>query len=288
MQTSLLRVFLILLSITVLSWLAVDTFYTILSPGRSVDGYRVPTTTVEQPSRVSPAESVSAYEIVSSRNLFGTVEQKDDLEVTIDVDTLEPTKLNLALLGTVSGDKDDLGYAVIEEKGKKNQALYREGDSIAGARLVKVMRTRVILNVNDKNEVLAMEEPQKGAPGSSTASAARKPPAPPPVEQTISLERSTIDDALQDAGRIMTDVRVRPFFSGGAVDGFMVSSIVPGSIFQQMGLQNGDVIREVDGQALRNPNDLLELYQNLGARSEMTVNIRRRGRDELLQYRITD
>ncbi|MCK4468743.1 MAG: hypothetical protein KAU60_10365, partial [Desulfobacterales bacterium] len=75
----------------------------------------------------------------------------------INVDELESTKLGLTLLGTVSGT-GGFDFAVIEEKNKKKQGLFREGDAIASATIIKIMRGMVVLRVDERDEILKMEE----------------------------------------------------------------------------------------------------------------------------------
>ena len=290
MRSSLIRTALILVAITVVSWLAVDTIYTALTPPPTAVKQSLYQAVESVPSRKADS-SRPDHGVILRRNLFGSVQKEADApEVTIDVDALEHTKLNLVLLGTVAGS-NGFDYAVIEERGRRDQALYREGDTVSGARLVKIMRTRVVLRVEDRDEVLSMAEADRDR--TATAPAARLPapagqPTGDPSEQVITLDRGNIDAAVQDMGRLMTDARIRPFFSGGQVDGLMISNIVPGSVFQQLGLRNGDVVQGVDGRPLRSPNDLMAVYQSLESGSEVSVNIKRRGRDELLQYRFED
>lgn len=284
------RAVMILATITVASWLAVDTFYKAVTPLPAVvvEDDRYLASAPETPAE-HPAKSSADYGIILERNLFGSAEKEKEerAEVEIDIDALEHTQLDLVLLGTVAGD-NGYDYAVIEERGKSGQTLFREGDVVSGALLVKIMRTKVVLRVDDKEEVLSMEDERRKSPSSTASAAGERPSVVSDLEQVITLQRSKVDAAVQDMGRLMTDARIRPFFSGGKVDGIMISNIVPGSIFQQLGLRNGDVIRGIDGRPLQSPNDLMEVYKSLESGTELAVDIKRRGRDQLLQYQFID
>jgi len=83
---------------------------------------------------------------------------------------------------------------------------------------------------------------------------------------------------------MLTQVRIRPYFSEGKPDGFLVSRIKQGSIFQKMGLKNGDVIQGVNDSPIGSADDMLGLYKELQSGSEITLNIKRRGKQETLKY----
>ncbi len=264
----------ILLSITILTYLSVDIFYKVIDARLAeVTPRRV---IVEKAAvrNISGKSALTSYSIISKRNLFGSTDRAGK-EAQIDVDELEPTKLELALLGTVAGNRG-LDFAVIEETDKKKQGLFRIGDTVAGATVVKIMRRMVILRVGDGDEVLKMKEDETGKKDNG-----RKVGGP---ENTLTVKRADIDNAFKNMSKTLAGVRVRPHFSSGKPDGFMVNRIKKGSIFQDIGLKNGDIIQEVNGRPLRSADEMLGLYKELQTGSEMTVNIKRRGRQESMKY----
>jgi len=274
------RALIILAAITVISYLAVNIFYK--AAVAQFSAVKTHERAVEKDAvvRVLKKEPLEGFAAIASRNLFGSAEKGESKEETpINVDELEPTKLKLVLLGTVSGS-DEYDYAVIREGGSRTQGLFQVGDSVSDATVKKIMRTRVVLRVGEKDEILAMEEQKKESAPERPTAAARASGTP----QTITVDKNVVDEALSDVSKIMSQVRVRPYFSGGKPDGFMVSRIAPGSLFQQMGLQNGDVIQGVNGEPLGSPKDVLEMYGQLESGSEISINIKRRGRQETLQY----
>ncbi|MBI5896826.1 MAG: hypothetical protein HZB24_12765 [Desulfobacterales bacterium] len=153
-------------------------------------------------SRQSAAvsKSVDQYHPVMERDLFkigkSTAPAKGP---EVDPDTLAKTQLTLKLWGTVSGDTEQV-YAVIEDLQKREQNLYRVGDTIQNATVKIVMREKVVLNVEGRDEVLAMEEMSEGDSSGPMASAkgrsSRTPqPMPQPPsggeggQQNITLQR---------------------------------------------------------------------------------------------------
>jgi general secretion pathway protein C len=270
------RPFFILVSITIVSFLAVDIFYkTVDSNLARVQKEKILTEEVAL-RKVAGKPSLSSYNVISERNLFGT-KGEEVKERDIDLENLEETDLNLTLLGTVVRG-GELDYAVIEEKDKRKQGLFRVGDEVAGAKISRIMRSKVVLSVNGRDEILIMEEPGAKSTGRELAAAT------PATKSSINVTKEEIDGALEDMSKILTEARVRPYFSEGEADGFMISRIKNGSIFQKMGIRNGDIIQGVNSEPIKSPEDMLELYKGLKSGAQITLNIKRRGKEETLEY----
>ena len=265
----------ILLVITILSYLSVDIFYRVTCA--NLVRIRAGGIPVEKtiPRKITKKPPLNFYSSISERNIFGTT-GKAILKEQIDIDELEPTKLNLTLLGTVAGDRD-FDYAVIEETDKKKQGLFRTGDTVASATVVKIMRGMVVLRVGGRDEILIMEEkPDKDTGITKQAVSGSR--------SSITVRKTEIDEALKDISKILTQARIRPYFSAGKPDGFIISRIKKGSIFQKMGMQNGDVIQSVNDQPIKSPDEMMELYNGLKSGSAISLNIKRRGQKQDLEY----
>jgi general secretion pathway protein C len=269
------RPFFILIAITIVSFLAVDIFYkTVEASLARVQKGKVPTEEVAL-QKVTGKPALSSYNVISKRNLFGT-QDKEVKEREIDFEALEETELNLALLGTIVRG-GTLDYAVIEEKDKRKQGLFMVGDEVAGAKISRVMRGKVVLSVEGRDEILLMEEDGSKSKGEER-------PVASVTKSSIQVKKDEIDSALTDMSKILTEARIRPYFSEGEADGFMISRIKQGSLFQKMGMRNGDIIKGVNDEAIKSPDDMLELYKGLKSGSQITLNIKRRGKEETLEY----
>jgi len=274
-MTARYRIIFILVAITIVSYLSVNIFYKVIHAKVSKIKVNDIRETAQTQHTIVGKPPLSSYRAISQRNLFRTVE-KAGSEIQINVEELEKTKLNLNLLGTVFGEgKND--FAVIEEKDKKKQGLFRVGDTVASAEVIKILRGTVVLRVNGKDEVLTMKKDEPGEGQVSSVSAQRS-------GGSITVDKTVVDDAFKNMNQLLTQVRIRPYFSSGKPDGFMVSNIKKESIFQKMGLRSGDVIRGVNDRPITSADDMLELYRGLQSGSEINLNIKRRGREETLTY----
>ena len=150
------------------------------------------------------------------------------------------------------------------------------------------MRAKVVLSVNDQDEILAMEEINQSSSSSRYAFGASRQSSSiygsvpiPRRTQRVSLRRSMIDDSMQDVSKLMTEINIQP-----SEEGLSLSNIKPNSIFRRMGLRNGDVLKTVDGQEIRSVDDALKLYENLRSSDKVSLILQRRGSDRTIDYNI--
>jgi general secretion pathway protein C len=236
---------------------------------------------------------LSYYMPVTERNLFNT-KTKTGQQPKLNIETLKPTDLKLKLFGTVTGDKNK-AYAVIEETEKRRQNLYRVGDTIQNASIKMILREKVVLRVNGKDEILGIEEVPSGSRDSGRPSsiANRRSQKRRPFKrsstadsQNITLDRSKIESAVKNVNDLMKNVRIQPHFTDGQPDGFRLSGVRPNSFFSNMGLKSGDVITGVDGKKIESVDDAFMLYQGLQSSSNIQLQLKRKGQQKNINYKI--
>ena len=231
------------------------------------------------------------FRAITDRNLFTKVEKPQKEPDQSKIESLEPTSLKIALMGTIVGDRENAA-AVIEDTGKRKQDLYRVGDSIQNAVLKTILRGKVVLQVGDKDEILIMEETDSTgrdqenrkteSPSGGELPGTLTPGSPP--ERTISVRRSDIDNAVADINDLLSQASIRPHFTDGEADGLAITGIRAGSIFRKMGLRNGDIVQGVNERDIQTPDDLISLYNDLTSDSEVSLQIKRRGRERTINY----
>jgi len=222
-----------------------------------------------------------------NRDLFGAAKESVDTSKQIEIEDLERTALNISLLGTVSGD-DENSVAIIQERAKRSQSLYKIGDTIQNATIIEILRGKVILRVGSKNQILTMEENTSASgstPGRQLPQSINKRRAPSVASSTITLDQSTVTRSLGDISKLLSQVRVRPHYKNGKPDGLMLSQVKPNTIFTRLGLRNGDVIQNVGEKTIENPDDIMGFYEELKSGSDVSLEIMRRGKKKALNYK---
>jgi len=283
------RPFLILLVMTVMAYLTVGIFYKILSLAMiktQVGAVSVESVVKKEPSAREP---VDAFKVIVERNLFGSTDKIFSEKLAGDKAAPPPPDFTTMfdLRGTVAGD-GRYGFAILEEKSAKKQRLYKVGDAIGGGRISRILRNAIAVKVGEEEKIMKIAETREapivgpsGRTGAQTASF-----APPPVNASgsIMVNRSEVEAGLKDIGSMLSQAQIRPYFSQGAPDGFLVTNIRPGSIYQKMGMTNGDIIQGVNDKNIRTADDMMGFYNTLKGASNVTINIKRQGRPEKLNY----
>jgi len=233
----------------------------------------------------------SEYGKIIERNIFNISTERGKADI-IDLKALKQTKLNLKLWGTVSGENGG-SYAVIEETKTRKQALYRIGDTIQNARVKIILREKVVLSVDGRDEVLQMSDKNIGRNKRVTSGKSEKRSylgkgfsSATTRTQRISINRSKIDNALGNINELMKQVSIQPHFKNGKPDGLILGRVRPKSFYSEMGLSTGDIIIGVDGQDIESVEDALKFYQNLQTASKVEIQIKRRGRVKNMEYNI--
>jgi general secretion pathway protein C len=269
-----------ILFITGMVFFVVKIFYKIATANIDVSSSSKEASRHLVPNNSIMQHGLSHYQAIIERNLFKTKTETGAGPDKLDLETLKPTDLKLNLLGTITGDKKE-AYAVIEDTALKKQDLYRIGDTIQNATIKIILREKVVLNVNGKDEILGIEKvsggQEIGKPATNLDTAS---------SQNITVNRSQIDTAIKDVNTLMKQIRIRPNFKNGKPDGFRLTGIRPNSIFYKMGLKSGDIIMGVDGKDIESVDDALKFYQSLQSSSKVQLQIKRRGRLKNIDYHI--
>jgi general secretion pathway protein C len=284
-----------LLLITAIIYLGVNTFYTFtavrLDPGTVTTKTGDLAPSMEQESTAP----LPQYNTIAERNLFNITAEPDSQKAepeaeAVNLDALKETDLKLKLWGTVTGGGEQ-SYAVIEDQKAREQNLYRAGDTIQDATVKLILREKVVLTVEGRDEILAMEETasENGGmrAGNSAAGTAQTPRLPvSPYTRKVRLPSAQVHDALQNLGSIMDQATIRPHIEDGQPDGISITAIKPNTIFRQMRLRNGDVITGVNGNPVRSMEDAMRIFGDITNSDSVQVEIKRRGRSQILDYQI--
>jgi general secretion pathway protein C len=220
---------------------------------------------------VAPA-STEAVDLsaLTRAQLFGPVAASRGPEEA----SLAPTNLNITLTGVAV--RPTGGCALVIVQGQAESAFCVGEELTPGVRLDAVERDRIVILRNGAREAVPLKDSEKTA--LITA------PPPPPIVQPSSTGGTLVDrrQLQQQLGRpeFLSQALIVPNADGG----FLVRQIQPGSLYEKLGLRPGDVIRNVNGQALTSMDDVMRLYQQFGSAQRVLVEVQRQGRNETLYY----
>lgn len=170
--------------------------------------------------------------------------------------------------------------AIIEDSSKQQQDVFELKDSIFGqATLVEIQADRVSLERNGKIEVLAMSEKELG--GSDT------PGGVPSSDQTdFTVPEEELSSALANLPQLLSQARAVPYFRNGQSIGMRLFAIRSGSLYEKLGLKNGDILLSVNDNSLSDPAQALKIFEQLKSERTIGVKVERNSQLTDLHYSI--
>jgi general secretion pathway protein C len=284
-----------LLLVTVGLYFGVTIFYAVVASRLTAGPAPAPASRAETAPGSAPVSKLADYQVIVERNLFNSGRQalaggQKTGDAALDVEKLKQTELKVKLLGTTAGEMEATLAAFIEDPKTREHKMYRTGDTLQNATIKMILREKVVLTVNGKDEVLVQEKPgvvKSGAPGAARADAGPTdwPPPAAPVQQ-VTVDEEQIDKAVENLGDLMNQATFRPHLEDGQPSGISISGIKPNAVFRKLRLRNGDVITGVNNQSISTVEDAMKAFGSLSTDTPVQVKIKRRGREETLEYRI--
>jgi len=221
----------------------------------------------------------SDLSIIFKRNLFGS----EPLAVSGAESPGTSNMGNLRLVGTA--EVDSQGYAVFEDSSSRGQDVFAVGERVFdGPKLVSVGQDRAVLLYQGRKRTISLTETEPQATSNETNDASggiRK-----TGNKSYLLDRREVEHTLENLNTVITQMRAVPYLRDGKSLGFRVFNIRPGSIFDRMGLHNGDVVQRINGSDLNSPANAMGLLDTVADASEIRVDLLRGEKLESLTYRI--
>ncbi len=241
--------------------------------------------------RADASASEAAFDLarILNAHLFGKLERQAAPKPAAPPPP-PPARLNARLLGTVVAGSHSA--AVLKLAREPAERVFFLGDEIApGVRLAEVRADAIIVDRGGRRERIALEK--SAATGMGTALSVPSPAmrgsavSGAPARRIVRpVPRSMIERGIRDFPKLLSQARVVPHFVDGQADGFVISDIVPGSLYDQAGLKNGDIIRKVNGQQVTSAQQAMAMYQALQKASSIDLDILRAGQALRLHYDI--
>lgn len=237
----------------------------------------------------------SSAEAIVGGNVFcptcSAVEEPIDADAPVLASTGEvPSQLPLRLLATMESDDPMWSMATIQDLDNNALGPFATNDQLRpGVTILSVERGRVVLLNQGRREYIMMGgEAPKVTPRPTLASTPKPTPQSAPRGKSIEIDgaaqaincsgsnctvdRSFVEQLLKNPAQLMTQARMSPVDGG-----FKVSRVRSGSLATMIGLENGDVLREINGNKLGDMDAAIGLYNKLRRASHLSVVIERGG-----------
>lgn len=187
--------------------------------------------------------------------------------------------------------------------------LYRPGADVDGNQLVSVESQRVLMRPSGGRlcKLVMFSEREESA----SPTPARRDPVtvrPEPTRQAereggiaqneleegiarvsdteFNIQRGLVNKILENQAELMRTARIIPHEQNGRVVGVKLYGIRRNSLLGRLGLQNGDMLRTINGFDMTSPDSALEAYARLRNAEHLSVSVVRRGQPQTIDYNV--
>ncbi len=232
-----------------------------------------------QAQTLSAAAGTGNTQVIASAHIFGEANIIDTGGPVLiaDEDIDETDRRDLKLRGTIASDRPEYSIAIIAD-GSNEDNVYVVGDIVAaGARLYAVNSDHIVLDEGGDLTRLSLvrEYSSDSSPAIQRTASTRQTASNP--------DRNSIQSVVaNNVSRLADVIRPTPYFVNGQQEGYRVYPGRDRQSFAALGLRPGDLIREIDGQALTDPSQAMQIFQSLGTASQVSVTVDRDGTPETI------
>lgn len=236
-------------------------------------------------------------QVIVKRNIFNANPPRKAPPPAAVPQQVQATQLRLELVGTAN-DVNDQRYAIIADLSQRgDQAVYQTGDVIQQALIVDISRDCVVIDRSGQRESLCLEHETV----EHTREARRRPPptrSTPPTSATnhtgivrvdATTWRVSRDLFLKQAGSleaISAHARLLPYRAPGQPPGLLITRLWRDSLLRKIGLRTGDVLQNLNGLSITDPNEAPQAFQQLQNEATIRLDILRRNRTATFTYEL--
>ena len=204
------------------------------------------------------------------------------------------SELRYVLIATMVAEPELFSSALIAKDDRESRSQgYGVGDTLEGGegKIVRIEAKKVWIDRGTGE----LEYIEMGAKGEAKPRPASEPEPAGESDGGITkegdnkfiVERKLLEDAMANIDSLASKVRVVPHRGAdGEVDGYRLSAIRRGSIFDKLGIKNGDIVHQVNGMGLTSPDQALSAFQSLQSESNFTFEVSRRNKRQTFEYEV--
>ncbi len=215
------------------------------------------------------------YTHLKKKSIFGEIGVKNT-QPELAAAPKAASNLALSLIGTYM-EHNSSPYAIIEDTKKKEQEVFMLEESIFGeATLSKILADRVEIKRNGQIEVLKLDDTPDIA---STASGAAS-------GEAVTVAEQELNQALDNLPLLLTQARAVPYFKDGRSVGLRLFAIKGGSLYEKIGLKNGDILKSINGNDLGDITQAVKLFEKLKVERSIDLTLERNRQEQNIRYEI--
>ena len=241
--------------------------------------------------------SVSERQYVQSivnRSIFDSSQagkKSSSISEPVEGDSVQ-SSLQLTLMATIIATPTQYSVALIQDESGGSNTYGIGYDLIGQATITKIEKNRVYFQRNNSDQIeyieIGGEEAKSDAPKSTKKGTAGEDGDVQKVgNNKYVVDQAVLDEILSNPEKLYTQVRVTPHKDqDGNIDGYRMTGIRRKSLFYKLGIKNGDIVHNVNGQPLNSLSAAMDAYNSLGNSRDFNFDVTRRKNKQTFEYEV--
>jgi len=272
-------------------------------------------------TRAAQQHAWTERQVILNRNLFNASLLAPPVPIVVEEEPeedLAETNLPLKLLGTAAMLPREFSWAAVEDETDRRTLVVRANDPIRNATVERIERRRIVLREGGGLRELTLDEDaelganvgpnarrtamsgrvapvKRRAPGRPRARPAPPPPTPEPEtvrkvdEDSFEVDREEVDGLVRNPTALFSQARILPKYDEGEMIGLQINGIKAGSLFEEIGLESGDVITKLNGITIDNPEESAKVLAEFSEAESFNIDVERSdGSVDTLDFSVGD
>lgn len=190
------------------------------------------------------------------------------------------------VLGAISSGKEGEGVVLLKKRKGDAAIAVRVGAEVDRGIILFQVRDRYVyfkhgsemLRVKIGEELESRSQPLAVLPGKGEIEVR---------EGKVKVTQAYKDHLLKhELSKVLMQAAAVPYFQNGSLEGFKLVDIDAGSIYDQVGLKDGDVVTEINGQRLTDVGRAIKILQSMRDETNAEIKILRGGSEASIEINV--
>jgi len=175
--------------------------------------------------------------------------------------------LAIVLKGIMASSNEQDNRAIIADEATKKEELYKVGDSVLDAELIRIESNKIILiRSNGQQETVFMTSPdaaQDPLYQQASAQFVTTPSVRKISTTSFAVDPNVFSSHIMNLAQFIEILDITAVFDQGTSIGCRIGSLTQPSIGTLLGLQTGDIITEINGIPTTSAKSRINIYQDI-------------------------
>ena len=241
---------------------------------------------------------------LKENDLFGAEDEKPIIitptkakEPAVCDDAKTKSSLSLKLLNTVVLQDSVKSLASVQVRGKKKEEFLRVGDQVPGMiEIGKITPQKLFFKNLKSRRCEFIEAKKKKEKGLKPSKIIRDPKLAKKIlnetkktgiknsGNSFKIKKEVRKKMLENISEVLTQARAVQIKNPDGSLCFKMQEIVPGSIYTQLGIQEGDKVCGINGKKITNVGELMNTFGQIDKIDHFELDVNRSGIDQNLEY----